>query len=267
LAVEPLVKLLRESNEQVRITIIETLGELKDPRAIEPLTDLLSDANEDIRVKTIEALGNIEDEHIVPVILRSINDQSYIVRAKAAKILGDKRDERALESLYKLLDDPNNKVREEAVEALGKIGDASAVLPLVKAVGKENMWIKNKIFEAVNGFGDAALPTLIKLLKHTEETIRNNATEILSVLDNSQIEKLLIKMLKDRNKFITYGFMQKCGNNRTVHSSADSTQYFALAYHLSYLCYLLFCKRAHIPCCFTSANLFCKISKKSFTLL
>ncbi len=65
-AIEPLVKVLKDSDAFVRMIAADALGKFKDPRAIEPLKELLGDSEGVVRSAAAEALKKIRAEEPKP---------------------------------------------------------------------------------------------------------------------------------------------------------------------------------------------------------
>ncbi len=59
-AVDPLIKALRDSNEDVREDAAEALGEIGDPRAVNILSELVHDEDKIVRKRAKEALEKIK---------------------------------------------------------------------------------------------------------------------------------------------------------------------------------------------------------------
>src|SRR5687767_4441038 len=79
--------LLSHLSDEASITqmwIIESLGDLADPRALPPLLDLLAQtSSETIQQSIIRALGRIGDVKSAPYLLPFVNAENRQVRAKA----------------------------------------------------------------------------------------------------------------------------------------------------------------------------------------
>ena len=91
-----LIRALKHTDDDVRQTAIESLGQFGDTRAVEPLMKILNDNNKDVQIATAQALAQIGDT-------------------------------RAVEPLVKMLDDDNKNVRTTAAQALAQIGDTRVV--------------------------------------------------------------------------------------------------------------------------------------------
>ena len=78
---------LSSQNKDIRLGIIETLGEIGDPHAIEPLVSLLNDENNEIRWEAALALGEIGDPRGIDPLKAALRDTDRYVRYGAAVAL------------------------------------------------------------------------------------------------------------------------------------------------------------------------------------
>jgi hypothetical protein len=146
---------LRTRNKDIRLGIIEALGQIGDSRALGPLISLLADSNNEIRWEAALALGEIGDIRAVDPLKEALHDPDRYVRYGSAValeklswvpgtkeeyafILAGKQDWKALAmlgasavpALVLATKDTERTVRLQAVRTLGNIGDTSA-LPAV----------------------------------------------------------------------------------------------------------------------------------------
>ena len=150
---------LRTRNKDIRLGIIEALGEIRDPRAVDPLIALLADRNNEIRWEAALALGEIGDLRAADPLREALYDPDRYVRYGAAValekmgwspknaeeyafVLAGKQDWKALSmlgtpavrALAHAATDPEKSVRIQAVRTLGQIGDEKAVSSVYTAL-------------------------------------------------------------------------------------------------------------------------------------
>jgi HEAT repeat protein len=127
-AVEPLCRVLKDPDNNVRKAAAESLGHIGDARAVEPLVGALRAIDDGVRKAAAEALGKIGDARAVPSLLDALNnDWHAALRLAAAQALGELKDARAVPPLIERLKDKDAEVRKSAAEALGKIQDPQTV--------------------------------------------------------------------------------------------------------------------------------------------
>jgi HEAT repeat protein len=150
---------LKTWNKDIRLGIIEALGEIGDPKAVEPLIMLLEDRNNEIRWEAALALGAIGDTRAIGPLKGALKDRDRYVRYGAAAALEklewapSSREEYALllngkqewDSLAELgtaaigplsisATDLETSVRIQAVKTLGRISDQKAIPALYRAL-------------------------------------------------------------------------------------------------------------------------------------
>jgi len=181
---------LRNENLEVRRKAIITLGQIKSPQAIEPLINLLLDSEEEIKEAVSETLivsgsVNIKD------LYKGLTSKEPEIRAKLAKILGEIGSPQSSEVLIPLLNDGEEEVRIETAYALAKTGNASAGRSLRKALKDEVGHVRSA---AASALGDLkvkeAIPVLIETLSDPYPDVRRSAALALEKM-KSYREKIL----------------------------------------------------------------------------
>lgn len=180
-AVEPLLVALANDYDDpdVRVAIIETLGELGDPRAVEQLTDLLMDDFVNVCLAAAEALGSIGDPAAVPALIRALSDEYEAVCMAAA-------------------------------ESLGAIGDERAVVPLISILADQELfWVADR---ALVNIGTPAIAPLLEVFtSHTNETLRHSAARTLGHLEADQAVGALIEALEDPSEMVRWASVSALG--------------------------------------------------------
>ncbi len=118
----PVEDLLQSQNVDVRIKVVEILGELKDEKALELLVSALNDRDEDVRESAVFALAQIGDSLALEPIIECLKDNSGWVRASAADALAMMRYRAALPYLIEALEHEQDRAaRESLQEAIDKL--------------------------------------------------------------------------------------------------------------------------------------------------
>lgn len=139
-SVEPLIRLLRHPDEDVRWKAAIALGEIGDPRAITPLIGLLSDKDHYVMGRAAVALGMIGQPAVSPLI-RTLQEGDGNLRWGAAIALGRIRDPRAVAPLVHALGDKYDNVRSEALASLKAMedGNIDLFIHLLNEIGDETL--------------------------------------------------------------------------------------------------------------------------------
>jgi len=199
-AIEHLIPLLRDEDKYVRKNAAFALGEIGSEKAIEHLIPLLRDEDEDVRSEAAYVLGKIGSEKAVEHLIPLLKDKDELVRKDAAFALGKIGSEKAVEHLIPLLKDKDTIVRRNAASALGKIGSEKAVehlIPLLK--DKDELVRKDAAFALGEIGSEKAVEHLIPLLKDKDELVRKDAAFALGEIGSEKAVKHLIPLLKDKD--------------------------------------------------------------------
>jgi HEAT repeat protein len=167
-AMDQLLKKIRSRNRAVKISIIEALGVIRDPRAVDPLLEALGDKNAEVRWESAIALGEIGDDRAIP-------------------------------ALIKALEDPDKYVRYGAAFALSKIGwkPADAREKALYFLGMQEWWV-------LKDMGKPAIEALSVSLKDTDSDIRLKAIELLGEMHDHNVAPALIQALADENSAVRW---------------------------------------------------------------
>ena len=128
LAVEPLAKLMDHNDESVRVSAIDTLGDLglESTNVLDQIISVVGDDNPTIRRASIDALGLVSQKSAkaVPALAAALQDKDEWVKRNASLALSrlGPLAKSATSELGKALQDENRYVRANALESLKRIG-------------------------------------------------------------------------------------------------------------------------------------------------
>jgi HEAT repeat protein len=128
-AVAPLLEAI-QSEGDTALASASSLIKIGDPASVEPLIGLLDNRVEQVRLYAAYALGGLKDRRAVMPLIKALADPSSSVRGIAAHALGQIGSREATAALMTALDDASPHVRSTAAYALARIGDRQAVAKL-----------------------------------------------------------------------------------------------------------------------------------------
>jgi len=128
-SVPHLIKLLQDTNEEVRNFASVMLGDIGNRDAVGPLIRALSDRDVNVSHSAAEALGKIGDRSALFPLMELLKEDFW-VQYSAITAIGAMRDYRAVPRLVQMLD--NEMLAGAVIAALGQIGDPRALYPLGK---------------------------------------------------------------------------------------------------------------------------------------
>lgn len=166
--VAPLIEVLVDKNESLRLAAVEALGRIGDAQAIEPLSRALSDC-ETIAIAAVRSLREIGDARAVWWLSSALNSKfhrptddrygmkihSPAVRKAAANSLGQFSAPRAVVALCIASEDKDEDVRVAVFKALATIGDMgpSAKRALSRGLSDERCSVRKAAVEAIDKTG------------------------------------------------------------------------------------------------------------------
>ncbi len=137
-AIEPIVaRLRRESDVDVRLSLVSLIGDLRSQDAFSLLIELL-DTEQDINVSSsiVSSLGKYRDAAALPYLVRVLRTrQDLWLKFHAIEALGEIGDRAALPAILPLY--AEKSLRKPVLEAIGKIADVGTVSFLLKIISEE----------------------------------------------------------------------------------------------------------------------------------
>ena len=142
-----------DKNDSAVVYVLENLGRLENSDNKEPLLELLNNKNENIRLLAIKNLAKMADLSLLDIFLKfAQQDESTEVRREAVSAIGRLRNEKAIDILIKLLSDRDPKVVMQAIRGLLVFSKNNLVKQeLKKLINHPNELIKEVIEKEING--------------------------------------------------------------------------------------------------------------------
>jgi HEAT repeat protein/MFS family permease len=110
------------AGEANRVRATSGLARSGSPMAVEDLVKALRDLNPEVRRKAAEGLGVLGSEEAVGSLIDQLADRDSDVRAEVAEAMGKTGHPLVLDALVEALEDEDPRVRVSAIRALGEIG-------------------------------------------------------------------------------------------------------------------------------------------------
>jgi HEAT repeat protein len=201
IAVEPLLKMLNSSNEEVVYNTAEALGVFKNPDSVEPLIKLLDYSSSQVVLKSIEVLSVINDDKAVLPLIDLLNSKDLTIISSTIKALGGFKDPRAVDKLIEVLYtwSDNSDIKDQITTALISIGKP-AVEPLIALLQKEDPLIREIACDILGKIGDvSAVEPLLEALNDKDFNVRFSAGEALNKLETTPEIESLIEAIQEKN--------------------------------------------------------------------
>lgn len=174
--IDSLLELLRsEDNAGLRNSAAEAVIRLGE-RATAPLIRLVHDTDADVRKFVIDVMGNISSSAFIPTLLSALHDTDVNVSAAAAEHLGNLGDAGVVEDLIRsIVLNTSDLFRFSALAAIGKLAVPAPVPEEIKQLAKQNL-LRKAVYECLGSIADeSAVPLLIEGLAVRQKSCRNAA--------------------------------------------------------------------------------------------
>lgn len=110
----------------------------------------LSDESKDVRLTVIEIMGQHYDQEVVPHLLDALDDEDDWVKIRAMDALGEHAAAEAAPRMIEMLGNPNRFVVMKAIEALGNIGGSAAFAALLEVTNSDEYELVSAAEEAIS---------------------------------------------------------------------------------------------------------------------
>jgi HEAT repeat protein len=215
-AIEPLLALLKDREDEVRIAACLALGFFKDPSTFDEITTvLLDDPKIEVRQAAAMALGNTQHPKAIPFLMEALRDPFwwYEREAQAGDLFSaiEKMGEMAVAPLIEALKDSEGAVRKYAALVLGRIADPRAIEPLGMALYDLHHDVGKAAAEALVHFGVASFEILVEALDHPEMWIRIHSVDVLPQVKEPRVGLILLEMWKDPEREVRKHVIQAMG--------------------------------------------------------
>ena len=187
------------TSNQLRHDALTKLAQFYDNEdALDFLITIVTDEDDEIRLQAIDSLGAFKDKKATYAILKTLEDPNWDIRRKATILLGQKNNTIAVDHLINLLNEEDWDIRKNAIEALGKIGDKAAFHHMVAALNDEHEFVRKSAVEALGHLGDKEAASYIKeSIKDPSPYVRAAAAKTLGLLKDTTGIDALITALGD----------------------------------------------------------------------
>ena len=225
-----LIEALENRNENIRVNVVEILGEIGDNRAVNGLCETLLRNTGHICVDAARALAKIGDPKATTCLRNKLDNCSAKFRYVYAKALTELGDSKGIEILYSELKGGFEGLYSESIEdekrkinaaiTLADFGEKDMIPVLYDLIMNVKYVTMPYLIVALGHFGPDAFPTLLKLLEnnlnHHLLLYRNNyekrykyCKEIIYALGNTGDKRaipVLVKIIRQvpyvRNYYI-----------------------------------------------------------------
>ena len=207
-AVEPLVTLLGDTDEEVRLFAAVMLGSIEESGAAPALIQALSDPDVNVRHAAAASLGQMGAPEAVPRLIEALRSEPWL-QYPAIHALGEIGDPRAAPALLELLGD--EFFRAPALEALGRVAGREALARIAAHLLDPDPTLRN-----------AAIRAVVEIEQRATASGESLDPEVQAALRREELVAHLIDMLADdetrnrRTAAVTLGWLRESRATRPL---------------------------------------------------
>ncbi|UUX93499.1 HEAT repeat domain-containing protein [Methanoplanus endosymbiosus] len=202
---EPLLHLLKDRKNSVKIAAIESLGELKSKKSVPHLVNLLRYENRSTCITVIEALGKIKDpESVIPMLKISAEGDSELKNTVSAAVSG--METAALPTLKDALEGNNSGIRVAAIEALAGIKHTISIRYAVRMLNDSDSQVRESAVNALKDMSDFMFNNIMdesgRLATQGTAPEKTGIIEALSRINDLRAKQAILPFTKDKNETV-----------------------------------------------------------------
>lgn len=227
-----MLQLAASSLEEVALTALQALFNLKDESVSSPVLTMLADEQyssqrrflmlkiimegdqdldcallqeilmkeRDVIVKSglVKVFARSSRESGIPTLILCLEDGDPRVRANTVEVIEEQNITGCEQKIIQLLQDPENRVKVNAAKYLVKKGFQQAFLTLRSMLVSPEVWLRDSVIFALGEIGDQASLTLLKAaLKDPNQGIRLSVLKALARINNNTSRQVLKAACQD----------------------------------------------------------------------
>jgi len=180
-AVKPLLKALKDSNQDVVLKAIKTLGLINSSESIKPLIAFVSNKDKRIRLEAANSLSRFRNPWVAEYLLGSLKNKDPKIRSTALYALGKLKNPVTVPSLLLLLKEDNPEIRLQVLYLLSHFKDERVIKPLLNQLHVTDKSYRLEVISALGNIRDyRVIEALIGLLQNQNKKIRRTAADSLA---------------------------------------------------------------------------------------
>jgi HEAT repeat protein len=197
-----LISALSDSHLAVRKVAIIALGNLQVKEAIPAINQLINqDSNLDVQIAAIQTLGLIGDADAINIVIDALHSDNKKLRDTAKMAIRNLRGESAIAALIQAITDPNTFVQSTVIETLRSFRDASGVELITEALADTDIKVRRIAVEMLANIEDpiASISGLLVALEDQDNIVRDQASKALQRLTTVEAVQSLSQRFNTRN--------------------------------------------------------------------
>jgi len=196
-SIDPLLEMMRDENQYVRLTAISVLGRVGDKRVVGPMVELFLD-DPRMQEAVVATIARLEERGVLEV--PQTADREIALPREVIDSLAARPRPEILKALQDALENPSAKVRRFVLKALVALLGDGALDTLVRVLQDEDVDVKRLAIRIMARLRDKrVVDPLVQLILHDGEQVEEAAWNTLKILTGlREYEELRARVAKER---------------------------------------------------------------------
>ncbi|MGH2348033.1 MAG: HEAT repeat domain-containing protein [bacterium] len=198
-AIDPLLAVLTDENQYVRLTAISVLGRIGDARVALPLVHLFLD-DPRMQEAVVTTVGRLEERGVLEFPSGPSVDREIALPKEITEALATRPREDVVRQLHEALENPSPKVRRFGLKAIYALLGDGGLDTLVRTLSDEDVDVKRLAIKIMGKLRDKrVVEPLVRMILSDGEQVEEAAWNTLKVLTElREYEELRAKVAKER---------------------------------------------------------------------
>lgn len=193
---------IKNETTKCKTAAVKSLGFLERTRAFNLIVEALKNQDNWIKINAIRSLEQIRIYEGAKVIMDLLEDETSVpVIITALKALGKLGGATVVSVITRYINHENEDISLAAIEALGKVNHPNAIQILIEIL---HSYDRNKKSKCLQSLAELKIDSTLDFIKwvaltETDENLREEAINAISIFKNENAVKTLIELTSDRN--------------------------------------------------------------------
>jgi len=193
-----------QNEEKIIKSIIDALGDIKDPTSATEILPFINDLRSRVRWTTANSLGQIGVGDVVPQLAKLLNDEFLDIKQITIEALGKLGNKIVCPEIIKILlnDKEESRTRQLSADALGAIKDKTALSSLLTVLNESDEKLTASVWNAILSITSDDFDLMEEIANKLKESKRLSYANLMlnKIIDNTLFQTDELKPRISANK-------------------------------------------------------------------
>jgi hypothetical protein len=221
-----------QNEEKIIKSIIDTLGDIKDPTSATEILPFINDLRSRVRWTTANSLGQIGVGDVAPQLVKLLNDEFLDIKQITIEALGKLGNKIVCPEIMKILlnDKEELRTRQLSADALGAIKDKTALSSLLAVLNESDEKLTASVWNAIKSITSDDFDLMEETANKLKESKHLSYADLMlkRIIDNPLFQTDVLKPRISANKGVYGLILAEMGEwNEAVPYLSDAEKAFS----------------------------------------